>query len=281
MWVDLFTYMFAQPNTTVQLRSSDITDTDLGAYITLGDPETTITLRQGTYPYSKYISAGAIPFSGLEDIGNVLSLEYQQGETQVWLPEAVYTYISTEDVFSLIDQKIRVRAIPVSSGDGNVDISSMGTIGFIYTYTTGGHFLNQTIVNYGLDTVPLNTPLPWLEYTILSSDIVDTPDGPFVGIGMFSPGDEFSSPGFELLAIEFQIWVEEALPTTTLPWWMCPPKETIEPCPIRPTGFVPFDEYDVDFKFPLSSSRVPAKNPISTDCITCRPNLVDDSESPP
>jgi hypothetical protein len=39
------------------------------------------------------------------------------------------------------------------------------------------------------------------------------------------------------------------------PWWYCPEKEPEVPCPERPTGYVPYDEYDIGFKFPLASSR--------------------------
>ncbi len=62
---------------------------------------------------------------------------------------------------------------------------------------------------------------------------------------------------------------------TVEPWWMCSPKADPVECPVRPTGFVPFADYDEDFKFPLSSSRKPAPNPRLTNCIACRPNLID------
>lgn len=58
---------------------------------------------------------------------------------------------------------------------------------------------------------------------------------------------------------------------TVAPWWLCPPKEPVEPCPVRPTGFVPFDQYDADFKYPLASSRVPSKVVLAEDCISCSP----------
>jgi hypothetical protein len=48
------------------------------------------------------------------------------------------------------------------------------------------------------------------------------------------------------------------------PWWYCPPKSPPEECPTRPVGFVPFSEYDADFKYPLGSSRSP--NKITSDC---------------
>lgn len=62
-----------------------------------------------------------------------------------------------------------------------------------------------------------------------------------------------------------------------LPWWYCLPKVAPAPCPIRPTTFVPFKDYDPDFKYPLASSRVPRKNPLAPvgeECATCSPELV-------
>lgn len=61
-----------------------------------------------------------------------------------------------------------------------------------------------------------------------------------------------------------------------LPWWLCSPKTPKPPCPERPTEFVPFSDYDQDFKYPLASSRVPLKIERPDDCIVCRPNLIDE-----
>lgn len=55
--------------------------------------------------------------------------------------------------------------------------------------------------------------------------------------------------------------------TCTIP---CPLEEPLPSCPIRPVGFVPLDEYDVNFKYPLASSRKPAP----------RPNLPDPGPEP-
>lgn len=66
------------------------------------------------------------------------------------------------------------------------------------------------------------------------------------------------------------------------PWWLCAPKEPLPPCPVRPTGFVPFDQYDADFKYPLASSRVPSKVVLAEDCISCSPGSVTDiAPTPP
>lgn len=43
-------------------------------------------------------------------------------------------------------------------------------------------------------------------------------------------------------------------------WWVCPPKILL-PCPLRPSTFVPFADYDVSFKFPVASSQVASQEP--------------------
>ena len=68
-------------------------------------------------------------------------------------------------------------------------------------------------------------------------------------------------------------------PIGRLPWWLCVRPDPPEPCPVRVNPveeFVPFSDYDADFKFPLASSRVPLKLPKPEDCIACRPTLVDE-----
>lgn len=67
-----------------------------------------------------------------------------------------------------------------------------------------------------------------------------------------------------------------------LPWWYCAPAEAPTPCPVRPTTFVPFDEYDADFKYPLASSRVPSKIPVPEGCVTCSADIEEITcEDPP
>lgn len=70
------------------------------------------------------------------------------------------------------------------------------------------------------------------------------------------------------------------LVTRKLPWWMCLPKKPVTPCPVRPTGFVPFSEYDSEFKFPLASSRKPSRIKRDADCIACRPVVGDEPVEP-
>ena len=79
-------------------------------------------------------------------------------------------------------------------------------------------------------------------------------------------------------AFEFlvEVWVEDSA-SVSLPWWYCTPKEPVTPCPIRATTFIPFAEYDAEFKYPLKSSRVPSKvlgSDLDEGCPTCSPNLV-------
>lgn len=58
-----------------------------------------------------------------------------------------------------------------------------------------------------------------------------------------------------------------------LPASLCPPKEPLAPCPVRPAGFIPLDEYDVQFKYPLASSRKPSPHFKLEECGACNPNL--------
>lgn len=70
------------------------------------------------------------------------------------------------------------------------------------------------------------------------------------------------------------------LVTRMLPWWMCLPKKPVTPCPVRPTGFVPFSQYDSEFKFPLASSRKPSRIRRDEDCVACRPVVGDENTAP-
>lgn len=62
-----------------------------------------------------------------------------------------------------------------------------------------------------------------------------------------------------------------------LPWWYCVPKTPPIPCPVRPTGFIPFADYDVGFKYPIASSRMPSKIQKTDEegCVTCSPKLIE------
>lgn len=70
-----------------------------------------------------------------------------------------------------------------------------------------------------------------------------------------------------------------------LPWWLCiatPPSE--DPPIVRDDPsitFVPFAEYDADFRYPLASSRVASKIKNEVGCIVCGPNLIDIVEPEP
>lgn len=66
--------------------------------------------------------------------------------------------------------------------------------------------------------------------------------------------------------------------SVSIPWWACVRPDPPEPCPVRANPaeeFVPFDDYDADFKFPLASSRKPMKIVRPQGCVACGPNLTD------
>lgn len=54
-------------------------------------------------------------------------------------------------------------------------------------------------------------------------------------------------------------------------WWLCCPKPEPDPVPERPTDFVPLDQYDLEFTYPLKSSRKPSRNPLQDGCVNCGP----------
>lgn len=66
-----------------------------------------------------------------------------------------------------------------------------------------------------------------------------------------------------------------------LPWWYCIPEEPVTPCPVRSTTFVEFKDYDVNFKYPVASSRVPSSIQNSEECGGCSPTLLDAVVTPP
>lgn len=274
MWVDLFTYMFAQQNTQVLLRSVESSSYDVGDYIPLDDPDELIVLRETSYPIGEYRPPNDID----QGIGGVLSIEYDRaGDGYLYNAEAVFAFISANNAFNLVGRRIRVRAIPDGPTPGVAPIEGIGSSGFVFVNQSGtGHELFATIVNHSLEgtggTATINQPLPWHEHEVTIEDITpESVNQEFVGIGSIGTAPDVDPPLFARTAYEWQIWVDDTRP----PWWMCPVPTPVEPCPIRTTDFVPFDQYDVDFKFPQSSSRVPAKNPRPTDCITCRPNIID------
>lgn len=57
-------------------------------------------------------------------------------------------------------------------------------------------------------------------------------------------------------------------------WWLCCPKPEPAPVPERPTDFVPLDQYDLEFTYPLKSSRKPSRNPLQDGCVNCGPVFV-------
>lgn len=81
-----------------------------------------------------------------------------------------------------------------------------------------------------------------------------------------------------VISFNFEVWVDDPIPpdSDSTPWWLCKPKDPVEPCPIRTTEFVEFANYDADFKYPLSSSRKPVFVIRPDGCIVCRPTLLDE-----
>lgn len=56
-------------------------------------------------------------------------------------------------------------------------------------------------------------------------------------------------------------------------WWLCCPPPPPEPIPVRPTEFVALSEYDLEFTYPLKSSRIPSKDLSRYGCVNCGPAL--------
>lgn len=97
----------------------------------------------------------------------------------------------------------------------------------------------------------------------------------------YSSSDYYSGNFYDFEAILTPTPDEEPEPETVKPWWLCNAKEPVTPCPVRPTTFVPLDEYDVDFKFPLTSSRVESKIVRPEECMVCRPVLINEPDPGP
>lgn len=99
---------------------------------------------------------------------------------------------------------------------------------------------------------------------------------PYTTIGV-APDNVFQNPpGTDHIGT---ITLTSAVSISTAPWWYCAPKEPVV-CPVRPTEFVPFSEYDADFKYPLASSRVakPVPKTAAGECQPCSPTLIECSE---
>lgn len=283
MWFDLFAYMFAQSNTQVLLRSAGIYTTEPGDYLEMVDPTQSLVLREESSPESMYRPPETIALPAGE-VGGALSLEYDRnGDGTIWRGEAVYCFVSRNAAFDLVGKRIRVRTILVGEADVIAPIPGVGSSGFVFIdQSDARHRLLTTIVDHynvavdGLATA--NTPSEWYEHEVTLADVTpESVNQEFVGIGSIGLDADADPPQFIRCIYEWQVWIEES--ESVPPWWMCPVPAPVEPCPIRTSDFVPFDEYDADFKFPQNSSRVPAKNPRPIDCITCRPNIIDSDES--
>lgn len=283
MWFDLFTYMFAQPNTQVLLRSAATYTTEPGDYLEMVDPTESLVLREESSPESMYRPPETIALPAGE-VGGALSVEYDRnGDGTIWRGESFYFFINRNSAFDLVGKRVRVRTILVGEPDTNAPIPGVGSSGFIFIdQADARHRINTSIVNHSTEAVDglaaSNTPSPWYEHEVTLADITpESVNQEFVGLGSIGLDADADPPLFIRCLYEWQVWIEES--ESVPPWWMCPVREPVEPCPVRPTTFTTFAEYDSDFKFPLSSSRVPAENPRPTDCISCRPNVVDSDES--
>ena len=85
----------------------------------------------------------------------------------------------------------------------------------------------------------------------------------------------------ETYAFLIEVWQDDLPPEGIRPWWLCVPKDPPEPCPVRPTTFVDFANYDPDFKFPLQSSRKPSRIVRPDGCVVCAPTLIEQVEPEP
>lgn len=107
---------------------------------------------------------------------------------------------------------------------------------------------------------------------------VDARAGNTYSIALAYYADDYNADlfyGFEGIITPVQ---EVVPPTRVLPWWLCVRPDPPEPCPVRTNPaeeFVPYDDYDADFKFPLASSRKPMKIVRPQGCVACGPNLTD------
>lgn len=131
----------------------------------------------------------------------------------------------------------------------------------------------------GLAVIPadLDTSWNWVEVDFTGREGEVGPYQDVIGVGALIRQSDSYIPE-EGWVMEWQVWVEEdepPEPEKKLPWWMCVPLPPKPPCPVRPplTGFVPFDQYDADFKYPLKSSRVRAPLKVNPECIACGPDL--------
>lgn len=129
----------------------------------------------------------------------------------------------------------------------------------------------------GLAVIPANldTSWNWVEVDFAGREGEVGPYQDVIGVGALIRQSDGYIPE-EGWVMEWQVWVEEdepPEPEKKLPWWMCVPLPPKPPCPVRPplTGFVPFDQYDADFKYPLKSSRVRAALKSNPDCVACGP----------
>ncbi len=285
MWEDLFEYLFSQPNVTIKLRSAAKGNSSPDDYITLADLDAPIPLRaNGSAFYSAFFPAGMIG----DDFGSAYTQEYTNDEGELeWSNEAIYFYVSIPAGFNLVGKKVRVRVTPFGNPDEGViaNLAGLGSTGFVYL-GSGGHNVMHPMMEFNTsNTGEVGVPLAWHEKTILAGDIIDdVSNGQFVGLGSIGVIPDAPPPEFGRAIYEWQIWVGDdpvdPPDDTVLPWWMCPPKEPVPACPVRPTGYVALSDYDKDFKYPLSSSRIPAKNPRPVECVACRPTLISVSAPP-
>ena len=106
-----------------------------------------------------------------------------------------------------------------------------------------------------------------------------------VGVGFLAKHrDWWDQPNEAGWVTEWEVWVDEEDVPPSPPvkrTLFCPPRLPKPPCPVRPVGFIPFSEYDPDFKYPLKSSRIPSPIKINFDCIACGPEAASPPIDPP
>ena len=279
MWLDLFTWANQQTDLLTKELIGAVANIYPETTIDLPNPipeETTIAndAGEGGVSVSLLVAEG--------DVGQLLDVHLYD----TWQNFVYGFYFETASGFALMGKRLRVRAMFAGNSTGESgNIKGVGDFGFLFrqgSESEGEHTIRGTTkVSFGDPALwpnnndptdyfysPVKSELSyWIEFPTITPAYLVQSGWEFVGMGYVGAQPDAGGPAWSELCSEWQIWVDDDQnPGGPKPWWLCKPKPPVVPCPVRPTTFVEFKDYDKDFTYPLASSRVPARVIQGEDC---------------
>lgn len=161
----------------------------------------------------------------------------------------------------LMGKLLRVRGFFTgNSTGGSGNVKGAGSIGFIFKDDTD-YYIENVLGGFGdfhswpdannVSYIPSpGVPSDWITLSEIELGLLtpSSPSATFIGLGHMGIEPDAGPPSWDQFGVEWQIWLDSddsggGPDESVQSWWMCKPKPTPTPCPVRPQGFVPFNEY--------------------------------------